>query len=284
MVFDILHLCYHTDLLYIVALHLYLLRRVTIDEIKLDRDEAFAERDEAMEVCERRIADAAKIARLDERQHFAKILDRHKDKSASMTSKITNLTTRTVTAEKQLRSSDQQANQSTKRAQVMSDHYLWLEMEVKKLKELIQAQTNELNDNRIELEEAKTALVDATEAMPFKCIEKVRQGRGGKSTWPLHVWELIIEQLVNGTPPSSVNDNIVAHVKTFSPKTEIKSLPSIWTIRRARTVLLVIVQTLAVHRIAKADKWEQLFTDATSRHQECFQDLIISIEEDDTFK
>ena len=85
------------------------------------------------------------------------------------------------------------------------------------------------------------------------------------------------------TPPSSVNANIMTMIKTFSPSTVIQELPSIWTIRRARTVLLVIVQTLAAYRIAKADKWEQLFTDGTSRRQISFQNLIISIEEDELF-
>ena len=93
-----------------------------------------------------------------------------------------------------------------------------------------------------------------------------------------------MEQLIHATTPSSVNANIVAMLKTFSPSIEIKELPSIWTICRARTVLLVIVQVLATYRIGKANKWVQLFTDGTSPHQNAFQDLIISIEEDDMFK
>jgi hypothetical protein len=48
-------------------------------------------------------------------------------------------------------------------------------------------------------------------------------------------------------------------------------------------VLLVIVQTLATYWIAKADKWEQLFTDGTSRRQVAFQDVILIIEEDELF-
>ena len=104
------------------------------------------------------------------------------------------------------------------------------------------------------------------------------------SRWPFYMWELIIEQLVNGTPPSAVNNNIIALVKCFSPSTKISEMPSIWTIRRSRTVLLIIVQTLAVYRIAKANKWEQLFTDGTSRRQVAFQDLVISIEEDELFR
>ena len=48
-------------------------------------------------------------------------------------------------------------------------------------------------------------------------------------------------------------------------------------------MLLVIVQTLATYRIAKAGKWEQMFTDGTSRKQVTFQDLIITVEEDEFF-
>ena len=135
-----------------------------------------------------------------------------------------------------------------------------------------------------QLDNSALSLSNANAAVPIKTIAKSRDGRGGTSSWPLYVWELIIEQLVNGTPPTAINSNIVTMIKTFSPTTTISELPSIWTIRRARTVLLVVVQTLATYRIAKADKWEQLFTDGTSRRQVAFQDLIISIEEDELFK
>ena len=51
-----------------------------------------------------------------------------------------------------------------------------------------------------------------------------------------------------------------------------------------RTVLLFIVQTLAAYCIAKADKWGQLFLDETMRRQVSFQNLIISVEEDEIYK
>ena len=135
-----------------------------------------------------------------------------------------------------------------------------------------------------QLDESTLHLSIAEAAVPIKAIAKSRDGRGGTSSWPLYVWELIIEQLENGTPPTAINSNIISMIKTFSPTTTISELPSIWTICHARTVLLVIVQTRATYCIAKADKWEQLFTDGTSRKQVAFQDLIISIEEDELFK
>ena len=127
-------------------------------------------------------------------------------------------------------------------------------------------------------------LKEANAAVPIKVFGKVCKGNRGNLHWPLYVWELILEQIVNGTPPSCINNNIVTMIKIFSPTTQIHDLPSIWTICCARTVLLVIAQTLATYRIAKADKWEQLFTDGTSQRQVAFQNLIVSIEEDHLFK
>ena len=49
-------------------------------------------------------------------------------------------------------------------------------------------------------------------------------------------------------------------------------------------MLLVVVQTLAAYRLAKADRWGQIFSDETERRQDSFQDLIISIEDDELFR
>ena len=132
-----------------------------------------------------------------------------------------------------------------------------------------------------ELEKANQKLIDA---VPIPRIGKVRYGQRGAMQWPIFVWELIMEQLVNGSPPSAISDNIEMFVLKFSPTTVIDGLPSLWTNRRGRSVLLVTVQTLSAYRLAKADKWGQLFTDGTSRRQEHRKDLLISIEEDDLFK
>ena len=98
--------------------------------------------------------------------------------------------------------------------------------------------------------------------------------------WPLYVWELIITELVNGTPLTAVGPNIVSNIRTFSPKTVIKELPSKCTIHRARTVLYVIVQTLAAYRLVKSKKWRQAFTDGTGHRQVATQNLLIDIEEE----
>eukprot|EP00957_Ditylum_brightwellii_P173665 13222316-Ditylum_brightwellii.AAC.1 len=63
---------------------------------------------------------------------------------------------------------------------------------------------------------------------------------------------MIVEQLINGTPPCAANDNIIAI-------------------------------TLAAHQLGKANKFGQLNTDGTGRRQLYFQNLVISVEEDELF-
>ena len=79
---------------------------------------------------------------------------------------------------------------------------------------------------------------------------------------------------------------VIAHVKAIAPTITINKLPSIWTIRGTRTVILIITEALAAYRLGKSKRWQQLFTDATTRGQTSFTNLAISIhekEDDDIF-
>ena len=49
-------------------------------------------------------------------------------------------------------------------------------------------------------------------------------------------------------------------------------------------MLLVIVKTLSVYRLGLAGKWGQLNNDATARRQMSFENLVISVEEDELFQ
>ena len=83
-----------------------------------------------------------------------------------------------------------------------------------------------------------------------------------------------MEALINGTPSSAIIANIQLHIDTFAPFINKVELPSLWTICRARTDVLVISQTLSAYRLAKVDKWGKLLTDATSRMEVTFQNLL----------
>lgn len=225
---------------------------------------------------------AAKNARVDERQHYAKLVDVHKDKAKALASKVTSLTSRTVSAELKHKNAEKQVNRSSRRSDDVMEYCQALEKRITDLENTVKRQ----DEHRIELEmqlmDQDQLIEDLIDSAPIKVFGKVRGNKkGGASSWPLFVWELILELLVNGTPPTSINASIITFLRRFSPKTVIKELPSsIWTIRRGRTVLLVVVQTLAAYRLARAKKWGQLHTDGTGRRQIAFQDLVLSIEED----
>ena len=99
-----------------------------------------------------------------------------------------------------------------------------------------------------------------------KEVRKIREGgkHGGNAKWPLWMLQLVLELLVNGTPPSSIPANIVSHVAIMNPNTTVKEVPSVSWICRCRTILRIIGETLASYRLAKAEDWKQLFIDGTS--------------------
>ena len=100
--------------------------------------------------------------------------------------------------------------------------------------------------------------------------------------WSLRVVQLILELLVAGTPPASINASIAAFVGVITPHIEIKTnkLVLIWFIRRFHTVLLIVCQLLAAHRLSKSEKWGTMHSDGTKRHQVDILNLVITNIED----
>ena len=77
--------------------------------------------------------------------------------------------------------------------------------------------------------------------------------KGGQKTLPIFMWTLILEQLVNNTPPASINSSILSVLKVFSPKTKVIDFPHLNTIRKGRTVLGLVYHILAADRLAKSN-------------------------------
>ncbi len=223
---------------------------------------------------------ATRSARLEEREHYARKVDSYKHKSMEQASQITSLTNRTVAAEVRQKKAEKQVHQSTRRSQSAMQYTKCLLEKIKELEGTMQDLQNCNADLQLQLDEKDEQLRLMDGASPIKVFSKVRYGRGGQMKWPLYVWELIITELVNGTPPTAVGANIVANIRTFSPKTVINELPSKWTVHCARTVLYVIVQTLAAYCLGKSKKWHQAFTHGTGRKQAAMQNLLIDIEEE----
>ena len=263
--------------------------------LKEARDVAEDKHDDAVDEHVYLVRAAVRQAKLVERQHYTKLVEIEKEKTHATQCKLDAkelaldaLTGKLIRAERDARQN------STKRAcAVRISHNLSKSLEnTRKLLNSALVREASLAGSVAELQvmvddstkELSKMSADFEAACPIKKIGMIGTGRGGGHHWPTHIWELILDQLVKGVPPSAVSDNIIDFVTTFSPSTKIEQVPSLHTIRRARTVLLVVVQTLASYRLAKANKWGQLFTDATSRRQVSFQNLVISIEEDELFQ
>ena len=122
--------------------------------------------------------------------------------------------------------------------------------------------------------------ISASQQAALQIKRKMKIGRrGGSRTWPIDVVLVICEMLVNGTPPSA----IPANIQTMSAGmygSEVAELPSLNYVRQCRVILQGLNTTLAALRLANATEWSQLFTDGTSRRQIAFQDLVISVVED----
>jgi hypothetical protein len=223
---------------------------------------------------------AERSARMEERKYYSKVVERYKSNAEVLSSKVVSLTSSIASSELQRKRAEAQVNRSTRRSAEVSAYNVTQDERIKELEAIVKKQNSQLMELEEEIESKKNEVQELEKAFPIKVFAKIRGGQRGATSWPHFVWELILEQLVNGTPPSAVNSNIVSFLRCFSPMTVIKELPSIWTIRRGRTVLLTVVETLATYRLAKAKRWGQMFTDGSGRRQIALQDLALSIEED----
>ena len=88
---------------------------------------------------------------------------------------------------------------------------------------------------------------------------------------------MIMEQLVNGTPPTSIPANLVSDAAYLVPFMDVH-VPGVPFVRRMRGELRILTETLAAYRIAKAVNWRQLFTDGTSRRQTALLTAIIAVD------
>lgn len=101
----------------------------------------------------------------------------------------------------------------------------------------------------------------------------------GRQPWPLWIVQLILEQLVNGTPPAVMPANILSHAKHFG--VEVEKLPSVKHCQDMRIVLRILTETLAAYRLGKSEQWQQLFTDGTSRRQVALETVVLAIANED---
>ena len=107
--------------------------------------------------------------------------------------------------------------------------------------------------------------------------EEAARRRGGARRWPTWVVQLICELLINGTAPSAIPKNIMSMYAILFGKNPEEHPPSVDFVRQCRPMVQVIGETVAAIKLANADTWDQLWTDATTRRQIPFTALIIGL-------
>ena len=103
-----------------------------------------------------------------------------------------------------------------------------------------------------------------------------RVPRGGLS-WDRKVVQLICEVLVIGISPKAIQESMATLYEILNDGKTTDDLPSIDFIRRQRTVVQVIGETVSAIRLGRAAKWDQGFVDATSRGQSEFQCYLVGL-------
>ena len=117
---------------------------------------------------------------------------------------------------------------------------------------------------------------------------QIKSGRtigrqGGSLRWTVHIGMLICELLVNGTPPSSIPDNIQT-ISAALTVSEVNELPSLDYVCKCFIFMKSLNGVIASCRIVKAENWHQIFTDGTTQRQIKFQNLAIGLMTDGNFE
>ena len=105
-----------------------------------------------------------------------------------------------------------QVNRSTRHADDVLAQNALQEQRIKELEAALKQQQSQLMELEEELDKKNDELHELDKSFSIKVFGKVRGGQRGATSCPHFVWELIMEQLVNGTPPISVNANILSFV------------------------------------------------------------------------
>ena len=176
------------------------------------------------------------------------------------------------------------ATKSSRAAKVLADKRLQKWHNERNLRRQVQDEVVDLEQQSKKSEETIArfiSMIDSSQAnrlemkKEWKNATAARQ-RGGSRSWPVWVVQLICELLVNGAAPTAVRENIQTIYETLYSKSA-EELPSVSFVRSCRVTVEIIGETVAAIKLADADTWNQLWTDATTRRQIPFTAVIIGL-------
>ena len=112
----------------------------------------------------------------------------------------------------------------------------------------------------------------------MEAVRRAHGARGASHRWPNWMRALIMEYLVNNTPPSAIPSNIVSAAAYLLPFLVDIQVPDVRFCQNMRGELRIYTETLAAYQLAGKINWRQLFTDGTSRRQTHLLTVIIGID------
>ena len=112
-----------------------------------------------------------------------------------------------------------------------------------------------------------------------KVLQKEGYRKRGSYTWTIWTIKMILEQLVNGTPPEAISPNIQYPVALDITEVRVinQELSSMNFIRSCRKIIRISSDILSSYCIGKAEQWDQLLSDGKGRHQPAFKNLVIGV-------
>ena len=151
---------------------------------------------------------AMRDAQLNKRSHYSCVINAHKSKTTTLSSTVNELKSRTVSAELDVKRAVAQANRSARRSDDVAETNSAIELRVKELEASLKREQQQRFDLEEQLEEKNNEVKELQVALEqiepsVKVFGKIKDAsgrRGGASSWPHFVWELILEQIANGTP------------------------------------------------------------------------------------
>lgn len=151
--------------------------RLVISNVTNERDCALQQLAECVANRDSELKQAAKSARLQERDHYSSKVDHYKHKSTAQASQITSLTNRTIDAEIQQKKSERQVQQSTRRSQNAMEYTESLLQKIKILEKSNQDLHNIamlISKCKWKRKQRELRLMDA--AVPIKVLARERYG------------------------------------------------------------------------------------------------------------
>ena len=129
-----------------------------------------------------------------------------------LSSNVVSLRFCTVSAELQRKHAEEQMNRSTRCSADLMDHSASCKQRIKDLEATVKQQHSQQMEIEQELDRKNDKLNELDKAFPIKVFGKNRGSQRGATSWPHFIWELILQKLVNGTPPTSVKANILSFI------------------------------------------------------------------------